>query len=286
MTAVVACQREVLRVVEDHVQSDVDREVGGVLIGTMDECAAVVEAALPALRAVGSAANVTFTHEVWDEILDVVERDHPGRRIVGWYHSHPGFGVFLSEYDRFIHQGFFSDERMLALVVDPRDGQAGWFGWRNGQIEKVEELRTRPAPAASGPAAARSRRPAPVLLAMLLGVVAFAAGHVVADRPPRPAAADAGRLAAAQARVRALEARVGDLQAAAGRRNPAGRRPVVVYRVQRGDTLSRIAAAFYGDGTAFPRIVAANRGLQPNRLAVGQALRIPLDPAPGSGRTP
>jgi proteasome lid subunit RPN8/RPN11 len=284
MTTVVACQREVLRVVEDHVHSDVDREVGGVLIGTMDECAAVVEAALPALRAVGSAANVTFTHEVWDEILDVVERDHPGRRIVGWYHSHPGFGVFLSEYDRFIHQGFFSDERMLALVVDPRDGQAGWFGWRNGQIEKVEELWTRPAPAASGPAAARSRRPAPVLLAMLLGVVAFAAGQVVADRPPRAASADAGRLAA-QARVRALEARVGQLQAAAGRRNPASPRPVVVYRVQRGDTLTRIAAAFYGDGTAFPRIVAANRGLQPNRLAVGQALRIPLDPAPGSGRT-
>jgi proteasome lid subunit RPN8/RPN11 len=271
MTTVVACQREVLRVVEDHVHSDVDREVGGVLIGTMDERAAVVEAALPALRAVGSAANVTFTHEVWDEILDVVERDHPGRRIVGWYHSHPGFGVFLSDYDQFIHRSFFPDPRMLALVVDPKGGQGGWFGWRDGRIEQVEAFRIR---AVAAPPA-RRHRPAPVLLWLLLAVVAFGAGYALTDRTPQRASPVDERLAASQARVRALEAQVDALRAAVGRQ-PAAAAAIARYRVRRGDTLWRIAAFFYGDPAAYARIVAANHGVEPERLEVGKVLRIPL----------
>jgi proteasome lid subunit RPN8/RPN11 len=285
MTSAVACPPEVLRAVEDHVHSDVSREVGGVLVGTMDDDAVTVEAALPALRAVGRSANVTFTHEVWEEILAVVDRDQPGRRIVGWYHSHPGFGVFLSEYDRFIHQGFFPDERMLALVVDPKAGRAGWFGWRQGRIEQVEGLGVRAAAPDAGavPPAGRRRGPAPALVSMLLVLVAFVSGYLLAGRA-QPAAGggrDVDALPAAQARVRALQAEVRRLRSAAR----AAKRPavaaVVRYRVRKGDTLSRIALFFYGDAGGYGRIVAANRGLRPDRLAVGQFLIVPIDPAAG-----
>jgi proteasome lid subunit RPN8/RPN11/phage tail protein X len=283
MTTAVACPPEVIRAVEDHVHSDVSREVGGVLVGTMDEDAATVEAALPALRAIGRSANVTFTHEVWEEILAVVDRDQPGRRIVGWYHSHPGFGVFLSDYDRFIHQGFFSDERMLALVVDPKAGQAGWFGWQDGQIEQVDEFGVRAAAADRGTVQPGNGRPAPALVSMLLALVAFASGFLLAGRaqPAASGGADARALPAAQARVRALQAEVGRLRSSAR----ASKRPVaaavVRYRVQRGDTLSGIARCFYGDAAGYTRIVAANHGLDPDRLAVGQQLAVPLDPAAG-----
>ena len=40
-------------------------------------------------------------------------------RIVGWYHTHPDFGIFLSDYDVFIHQHFFSGPGQIALVIDP-----------------------------------------------------------------------------------------------------------------------------------------------------------------------
>jgi proteasome lid subunit RPN8/RPN11 len=271
--------------VEDHVHSDVSREVGGVLVGTMDEDAATVEVALPALRAVGRSANVTFTHEVWEEILAVVDRDQPGRRIVGWYHSHPGFGVFLSEYDRFIHQGFFSDQRMLALVVDPKAGQAGWFGWRNGQIEQIDEFAVRAAPpdTEAAPPATGRPRPAPALLSMLLALLAFASGFALAGRaqPVASGAAEADALPAAQGQVRALQAEVDRLRAAAKTARRPVAAPVVRYRVRRGDTLSRIALFFYGDAAGYDRIVAANRGLHPNRLAVGELLTVPLDPVAG-----
>jgi len=47
-------------------------------------------------------------------------------------------------------------------------------------------------------------------------------------------------------------------------------------RVERGDTLWKIAARHLGDGRAWPRIAAANPELKdPNRIQAGQTLRLP-----------
>jgi hypothetical protein len=41
---------------------------------------------------------------------------------VGWYHTHPGFGVEFSEMDLFIQRNFFSGPTQIALVTDPLSG--------------------------------------------------------------------------------------------------------------------------------------------------------------------
>ncbi len=51
------------------------------------------------------------------------------------------------------------------------------------------------------------------------------------------------------------------------------------YRIQKGDTLSGIAAAKLGDANRWPDIVKLNPGLNPKALRVGQTLRIPAPPA-------
>jgi 5'-nucleotidase len=60
---------------------------------------------------------------------------------------------------------------------------------------------------------------------------------------------------------------------------PAGRaiaaEPERVYLVQKGDTLWRIAAKLYGNGQRYRDIAAANPGIEPTRLRVGQKLLIP-----------
>jgi hypothetical protein len=43
-------------------------------------------------------------------------------QIVGWYHSHPGFGVEFSEMDLFIHRNFFPGPGQIAYVTDPLGG--------------------------------------------------------------------------------------------------------------------------------------------------------------------
>src|SRR4051794_1492077 len=103
---------EVREEVYDHVFAHDAIEVGGVLVGTVDEATgkSIIHGMIPALAAEGARASVTFTHEAWETIITVQERDFPeSPTIVGWYHSHPGFGIFLSEHDVFIQENFFRE---------------------------------------------------------------------------------------------------------------------------------------------------------------------------------
>lgn len=59
---------------------------------------------------------------------------------------------------------------------------------------------------------------------------------------------------------------------------PVRQAPAAVgYTVQRGDSLSRIAQAHYGDANEWPRIYEANRDLikDPDLIYPGQTLTIP-----------
>ena len=122
----------------DHVFVNDDHEVGGVLVGALgDKALPTVSGAIAALEARGERASVTFTHDAWATVHSTLERDFPDQQIVGWYHSHPGFGVFLSRHDLFIHENFFSDPRQVAYVVDPQAGTEGVFIWRDGQVTEL-----------------------------------------------------------------------------------------------------------------------------------------------------
>src|SRR5436305_943676 len=47
------------------------------------------------------------------------------------------------------------------------------------------------------------------------------------------------------------------------------------YTVQKGDTLYKIARERYGDGKQWQKIAAANPGLSPQSLKVGQKISVP-----------
>ncbi|WP_320670532.1 Mov34/MPN/PAD-1 family protein [Patulibacter defluvii] len=136
------------RAVIEHVFGDLDHEVGGVLVGGIHDDAGEthVLGAIAALEATSARASVTFTHDAWARVHAALDRDHPGREIVGWYHSHPGFGIFLSEHDRFIQRHFFARAGQIAHVVDPHAGHEGVFGWRDDEIALLAQRPTaRPA---------------------------------------------------------------------------------------------------------------------------------------------
>lgn len=122
----------------DHVYDWDDREVGGVLVGyrRADGGSARVTGAIRAPQASEARTSVTFTHETWQAIHRELDR-REDQTIVGWYHSHPGLGVFLSDQDRFIHRHFFSDPTQVAFVVDPGLDRERWFGWQGGEISPL-----------------------------------------------------------------------------------------------------------------------------------------------------
>lgn len=312
--------RSVLTQIEQHVKSVTDREVGGVLVGTVGDGSAdstQIIAAIPALKAVGASANVTFTHDVWDEALQIVDRDHPGKRIVGWYHSHPDFGVFLSEYDLFIHRNFFPLPGMMALVVDPIRGEAGWFTTVGEEVVQTASYRVEPvAPAAAveaQQAAARNRSYVGLLYGTAAVLVAFVAGWLIS---PSDSATDDAALTAAQQRATEAEQRVGELEhelseatqthdattsssttappttpgpppdtggPAEGSESEQPATSVeIVYTVQPSDSLWSVAERFYGDGHRWTEIAEAN-ALASGNIDPGDELTIPVSGAgPGA----
>lgn len=131
---------EVARRIRQHARSSTKTEICGVLIGADEGGSTIIDASIPGANAVQGGTHVTFTQETWEHIYRVKDRDYPNARIVGWYHSHPGFGVFLSDHDTFIHKNFFSAERQVAWVFDPLSDEEGCFGWVDSRLERLTQI--------------------------------------------------------------------------------------------------------------------------------------------------
>jgi proteasome lid subunit RPN8/RPN11 len=118
-------------------QADLSREVGGILVGRLyqDEAGPFlkVDTTIDALHAEEKGTELTFTHATWEHIHKEMDSKHKGKRIVGWYHTHPGFGIFLSDRDLFIHQSFFNLPYQVALVYDPKSHAHGVFVWHENE---------------------------------------------------------------------------------------------------------------------------------------------------------
>jgi len=109
-----------------HAKESLEAEVCGVLVGEVcedDEGPFVhVQAAIRGTEASEASTHVTFTQATWNSIHQTLERDYPKLKIVGWYHTHPGFGVEFSDMDLFIQQNFFGGPGQIAMVTDPLSG--------------------------------------------------------------------------------------------------------------------------------------------------------------------
>jgi proteasome lid subunit RPN8/RPN11 len=139
----VTIEGEVLRQIRQHARSSSKTEVCGVLIGEENGAGMKITARIAGLNAAQAGTYVTFTQDTWEHIYKIKDKDYPDDRIVGWYHSHPGFGVFLSDHDTFIHKNFFSAPLQVAWVYDPHSDEEGCFGWSGERLERLEEIRVK-----------------------------------------------------------------------------------------------------------------------------------------------
>jgi len=124
-----------------HGMTNTEVELCGVLVGSLYKDAhgpyLVISDAIRGREAREESSKVTFTHSAWEHIHKEMDEKHPQGMIVGWYHMHPGYGIFLSEADLFVHRHFFNAAWQVALVVDPKAQQQGVFFWDNGQIARA-----------------------------------------------------------------------------------------------------------------------------------------------------
>jgi proteasome lid subunit RPN8/RPN11 len=116
-----------------HAGSDLENEVGGWLVGkwrldkALDQQYIVVENNLPAPFTRQGRAFLTFTQDTQVALQNLLEERFPGKELVGWYHTHPRMGVFLSSYDTWLHDHFFPEHYQVALVIEPHSSTGGFF---------------------------------------------------------------------------------------------------------------------------------------------------------------
>ena len=124
---VIECSDLLINKIEDHCFSETQIEVGGFLVGTMVGNVTTVTHVLRAKKTVGKSTNLTLTHDTWSELYKDIDGLKTDSVIIGWYHSHPNFGVFLSEHDEFIQSSYFKSDGQITAVVDPIRGRRGWW---------------------------------------------------------------------------------------------------------------------------------------------------------------
>jgi proteasome lid subunit RPN8/RPN11 len=128
---------EAFDAIVSHGAKDAGHEVGGVLVGELLADGGGpyvrVDAVIEAVHAEEKGAELTFTHATWDHVNKEMDSRFAHKRIVGWYHTHPGFGIFLSDRDGFIHRSFFGEPFQIAFVYDPKRREHGVFAWREGK---------------------------------------------------------------------------------------------------------------------------------------------------------
>ena len=140
----VAMERSAYAELIAHAKSSLETEVCGVLAGHVcedDEGLFVsIEAVIRGTAANEGSVHVTFTQDTWNAIHRTLDREYPKLKIVGWYHTHPGFGVEFSEMDLFIQRNFFPGPTQLALVTDPLSGAVAICVNTPGGIQYLERF--------------------------------------------------------------------------------------------------------------------------------------------------
>jgi proteasome lid subunit RPN8/RPN11 len=124
-----------------HAGETTTVELCGVLVGKVRKDSSgpflLIEHSIRGVETKNEGAQVTFTHQTWEHIHQQMEKKYSGFRIVGWYHTHPGFGIFLSDMDKFIQEYFFNQAFQVAMVVDPISGKEGVFAWKGGGVHPL-----------------------------------------------------------------------------------------------------------------------------------------------------
>lgn len=134
--------QKTLNDIDSYLSSDTLNELGGVLTGDLcvnsdNERFIKINGYITAKHTNSSLSRLTFTHETWEYINDELEKNFKDKRILGWFHSHPGHTVFMSNFDTFIQENFFNMDYMVAYVFDPTIKERGFFFWEGNKTVRA-----------------------------------------------------------------------------------------------------------------------------------------------------
>jgi len=104
-----------------HGQLGIPMEVMGLMLGEFVDDYTVTVVDVFAMPQHGTGVSVEAVDPVFQtKMLDMLKQTGRPEMVVGWYHSHPGFGTWLSGVDINTQTSFEAlNPRAVAVVVDP-----------------------------------------------------------------------------------------------------------------------------------------------------------------------
>ncbi len=138
-----------LKKIENHLKENPKTESGGVLLGhaftdidNPRKTFTVIVGSVPVLSTNSSIGHYTVSPE---ELIKSRSKIPEGLMSVGWYHSHPGHGIFLSNADMAIVKSIYNLDWHVALVFDTFSEDKGFFyGEKGKKIKNVNYLNQKP----------------------------------------------------------------------------------------------------------------------------------------------
>lgn len=135
---IIIMRQDALRQVVEHSHSNKRVELGGALLGQVyryqNQIYVEIMAALPAVSGSHGPIHFTFNADSWTQLQRDRTEQYPKLDIIGWFHTHPGLGVFYSGDDVVVHSAAFTLPWHVGLVVDPIRNEASFFGWHKGEL--------------------------------------------------------------------------------------------------------------------------------------------------------
>ncbi|OLS12813.1 MAG: 26S proteasome regulatory subunit N11, partial [Promethearchaeota archaeon CR_4] len=116
------------------------KEVYGFLLGYKEnEDTLNIQSMVPFIH--GSATEVRFSEEDYGLAEEVVDKaENAGQFLVGWFHTHPGLGLYLSDIDILNHLGFQSVNPLaVAVVLDPALVAEMGYGFKVFALDNPDE---------------------------------------------------------------------------------------------------------------------------------------------------
>lgn len=104
-----------------HGRAGVPMEVMGLMLGQFIDEYTITCIDVFAMPQHGTGVSVEAVDEAYQaQMLDMLKQTGRPETLVGWYHSHPGFGCWLSGVDMSTQMMFEKlDKRLVAVVIDP-----------------------------------------------------------------------------------------------------------------------------------------------------------------------
>jgi len=104
-----------------HGRAGVPMEVMGLMLGQFVDDYTITCVDVFAMPQHGTGVSVEAVDPVFQtNMLDMLKQTGRPEMVVGWYHSHPGFGCWLSGVDMNTQQSFEQlNQRAVAVVIDP-----------------------------------------------------------------------------------------------------------------------------------------------------------------------